>query len=127
MFCPSEHPASSHVVVSGLQSVSTVLPYRPVRPPLGLMSVQWIRSTGVSYRCSMTKYRFPLLLECVVWSKITAEAELSSAAASDRCSRNSQLGSQSVYLLVTESQSMELTSAGWLTLSAQSNVSFPSM
>ena len=32
MYCPSEHPASSHVGVSGLQSVSTVLPYRPVGP-----------------------------------------------------------------------------------------------
>jgi len=127
MCCPSEHPASSHVVVSGLQSVSTVLPYVPVRPPLGLMSVQWIKSTGVSYRCSMTKYRFPLLLECVVWSKITAEAATPSAAASERCREKVQLGSQPVYLLAVASQSMVLTRAGWLMLSAQSNVSFPSM
>ena len=93
MCCPSEHPASSHVVVLGLQSVSTVLPYVPVRPPLGMMSVQWMRSTGVvSFRCSMTKYRSPLLLECVVWSKITAEVELSSVAASERCSEKVQFG-----------------------------------
>jgi len=91
------------------------------------MSVQWIKSTGVSYRCSMTKYRFPLLLECVVWSKITAEAATPSAAASERCREKVQLGSQPVYLLAVASQSMVLTRAGWLMLSAQSNVSFPSM
>jgi hypothetical protein len=39
-----------------------------------------------------------LPLECVVWSKITAEAELSSVGASAACSRRVQLGSQSVYL-----------------------------
>ena len=59
------------------------------------MSVQWMRSTGLSSTClcSMTKYRFPLLLEWAVWSRITADADLSSVAASDRCSRNVQLGS----------------------------------
>eukprot|EP00964_Phaeocystis_antarctica_P070642 scaffold43030_cov59-Phaeocystis_antarctica.AAC.4 len=96
MYCPSEHPASSHVSVSGLQSVSTVLPYRPVCPEVGDTSVQWMRSTGVSYRCSMTKYLFPLLLECVVWSSMTAEVDESSVAASDRCNRKVQLGSHDV-------------------------------
>ena len=77
-----------------MQSVNTVLPYVPVPPKEGWMSDQWMRSTGVStYRCSMTKYRFPLLLEWAVWSRITAEADVSSVAASDRCSRKVQLGS----------------------------------
>ena len=80
-------------VVSGLQSVNTVFPYVPVRPEEGWISVQWMRSTGVSYRCSMTKYRFPLLLEWAVWSRITAETDVSSVAASDRCSKKVQLGS----------------------------------
>ena len=50
----------------------------------------------MSYRCSMTKYRLPLLLECVVWSSITAEVDASSVVASDRCSRKVQLGSHDV-------------------------------
>jgi len=75
----------------------------------------------------MTKYRFPLLLECVVWSSITADVFVSSVAASDRCSTTVQLGLHDVYAEVPESQSMVLTIAGWLTLSAQSKVSLPSM
>ena len=92
MLCPSEHPASVQVSVPGLQSVSTVLPYCPEGPWLGEMSAQWMRSTGVSYRCSMTKYLFPLLLACVVWSSITAEVDVSSVASSARCNRKVQSG-----------------------------------